>query len=30
MTGFGVGNAALGKGSVAVEVRAVNGRFLGR
>ena len=28
MTGFGVGNAALGKGSVAVEVRAVNGRFL--
>jgi uncharacterized protein (TIGR00255 family) len=28
MTGFGVGNAALGRGSVAVEVRAVNGRFL--
>jgi uncharacterized protein (TIGR00255 family) len=28
MTGFGAGNAALGKGSVAVEVRAVNGRFL--
>jgi uncharacterized protein (TIGR00255 family) len=28
MTGFGVGTAALGQGSVAVEVRAVNGRFL--
>jgi uncharacterized protein (TIGR00255 family) len=28
MTGFGAGTAALGKGSVAVEVRAVNGRFL--
>jgi len=28
MTGFGTGNAALGQGSVAVEVRAVNGRFL--
>jgi uncharacterized protein (TIGR00255 family) len=28
MTGFGAGKAALGKGSVAVEVRAVNGRFL--
>jgi uncharacterized protein YicC (UPF0701 family) len=28
MTGFGVGTAALGHGSVAVEVRAVNGRFL--
>ncbi|HMJ51016.1 MAG TPA: YicC/YloC family endoribonuclease [Polyangiaceae bacterium] len=28
MTGFGLGNAALGKGSVTAEVRAVNGRFL--
>ena len=28
MTGFGVGNAALGRGSVTVEARAVNGRFL--
>jgi uncharacterized protein (TIGR00255 family) len=28
MTGFGVGTAALGQGSIAVEVRAVNGRFL--
>jgi uncharacterized protein (TIGR00255 family) len=28
MTGFGLGAAPLGKGSVAVEVRAVNGRFL--
>jgi uncharacterized protein (TIGR00255 family) len=28
MTGFGLGAAPLGRGSVAVEVRAVNGRFL--
>jgi uncharacterized protein (TIGR00255 family) len=28
MTGFGVGNAPLGGGRIAVEVRAVNGRFL--
>jgi uncharacterized protein (TIGR00255 family) len=28
MTGFGLASAPLGKGSVAVEVRAVNGRFL--
>jgi uncharacterized protein (TIGR00255 family) len=28
MTGFGVGNAPLGGGRVAIEVRAVNGRFL--
>jgi len=28
MTGFGVGSAPLGEGRVAVEVRAVNGRFL--
>jgi uncharacterized protein (TIGR00255 family) len=28
MTGFGVGTAALGRGSVTVEARAVNGRFL--
>jgi uncharacterized protein (TIGR00255 family) len=28
MTGFGTGNAVLGQGTVAVEVRAVNGRFL--
>jgi uncharacterized protein YicC (UPF0701 family) len=28
MTGFGVGNAPLGSGRIAVEVRAVNGRFL--
>ncbi|MET0593001.1 MAG: YicC/YloC family endoribonuclease [Polyangiaceae bacterium] len=28
MTGFGLGAAPLAKGSVAVEVRAVNGRFL--
>jgi uncharacterized protein (TIGR00255 family) len=28
MTGFGVGNAPLGGGRIAVEARAVNGRFL--
>ena len=28
MTGFGVGTAALSRGSVTVEARAVNGRFL--
>jgi uncharacterized protein (TIGR00255 family) len=28
MTGFGVGSAPLGTGRIAVEVRAVNGRFL--
>ena len=28
MTGFGLGNAPLGGGRIAVEVRAVNGRFL--
>jgi len=28
MTGFGVGSAPLGGGRIAIEVRAVNGRFL--
>ncbi|HEX9296896.1 MAG TPA: DUF1732 domain-containing protein [Polyangiaceae bacterium] len=28
MTGFGVGSVALGAGRIAVEIRAVNGRFL--